>query len=217
MALPLLGKWATHSRPPIPLPGDCPMREPWAISGLIAWGTIRARWLSGGRAMCALLAVALGGLVWWSSRRIFGPLGGLVSLLLFVLDPTVLANGPLMTSDTACALFFPASSLGVWGVLRRISVACVRSQRPGAGRIVRLKDVGDPDSADGPGPGPDWPILQAKRLFRNWEAAVFDGLAIAPTRLPGYRSRPCGGRRGRHLGILMGCPGTRRLAWIPDG
>jgi hypothetical protein len=78
-----------------------------------------------GRAMSGLLAVALGGLVWWWSRRLFGPEGGLISLLLFVLDPTILANGALMTSDTACALFFLASLAGVWSVLHRISTVRV--------------------------------------------------------------------------------------------
>ena len=75
-----------------------------------------------GRAMCGLMAVALGALVWWWSRRLFGPAGGMVSLLLFVLDPTILANGALMTSDTACALAFLASAAGLWAVLRRVTV-----------------------------------------------------------------------------------------------
>jgi hypothetical protein len=74
-----------------------------------------------GRAMSGLLAVFLGAIVWWWSRRLFGPAGGMLSLLLFVLDPTVLANGALMTSDAAGALFMVASLLGVWTVLHRIS------------------------------------------------------------------------------------------------
>jgi hypothetical protein len=74
-----------------------------------------------GRAMSGLLAVILGALVWWWSRRLFGPVGGMLSLLLFVLDPTVLANGALMTSDTASALFLAASVLGVWTVLHQIT------------------------------------------------------------------------------------------------
>jgi hypothetical protein len=84
-------------------------------------GNDTAGMLFRGRTMSGLLAVALGGLVWWWSRRIFGPAGGLISLLLFVLDPTILANGALMTSDTASALFFLASLFGLWTVLHRVT------------------------------------------------------------------------------------------------
>jgi len=84
-------------------------------------GNDTAGMLFRGRTMAGLLAVALGGLVWGWSRRIFGPAGGLISLLLFVLDPTILANGALMTSDTASALFFLASVFGLWTVLHRVT------------------------------------------------------------------------------------------------
>jgi hypothetical protein len=62
-----------------------------------------------GRAVCGLLAVALGALVWSWSRQLSGPVGGMISLLLYVFSPTVLANGALMTSDMAVALFFFAA------------------------------------------------------------------------------------------------------------
>lgn len=74
-----------------------------------------------GRAAAALVAVILGALVWWWSRRLFGPAGGLLSLLLYGLSPTILANGALMTSDMTAALFFLVSTLGVWAVLHRLS------------------------------------------------------------------------------------------------
>jgi 4-amino-4-deoxy-L-arabinose transferase-like glycosyltransferase len=77
--------------------------------------------LARGRAVCALFAAALAALVWWWARRIFGPQGAMLSLLLCILNPTVLANGPLMTSDTACALFFLASTLGWWAMLQRLT------------------------------------------------------------------------------------------------
>jgi hypothetical protein len=121
MALPLLG-----SRFPYPSTAT----EAWRKSDE---GTIGERWFDGpgndpakmarrGRAFCGAFAVALGGLVWWWSRALFGPIGGMLSLLLFVLNPSILANGALMTSDMACALFFLASTLGAWGILHRISV-----------------------------------------------------------------------------------------------
>lgn len=78
-----------------------------------------------GRAVSGLLAVALGALVWWWSRQLFGPVAGMVSLLVCVLDPTILANGALMASDTAVAFFLAASSLAVWRVLQRVSAGRV--------------------------------------------------------------------------------------------
>ncbi len=77
--------------------------------------------LARGRAACALFAAALAALVWWWARRVFGPEGAMLSLLLCILNPTVLANGPLMTSDTACALFFLAATLGWWALLQRLT------------------------------------------------------------------------------------------------
>lgn len=59
-----------------------------------------------GRAAAGVFAVALGAMVWLWSRRLFGPAGGMISLLLYVLNPNVLAHGALMTSDLAGTLFF---------------------------------------------------------------------------------------------------------------
>ena len=78
-----------------------------------------------GRASAGLLAVALGGLVWAWSRQLFGPLGGMLSLLLYVFNPSILANGALMTSDTASALFFLAATWAWWRMLQRFTVARV--------------------------------------------------------------------------------------------
>lgn len=73
------------------------------------------------RAACAELALALGVVVWAWSRRLFGPLGGMISLVLYVLSPTVLANGPLITSDVAAALFFTTSVWTIWELGHRLS------------------------------------------------------------------------------------------------
>ena len=75
-----------------------------------------------GRLYCGGFAVALGALVWAWARRLFGPLGGMLSLLLFVLNPTVLANGALMTSDMAAALFFVAAAWTMWELLNRLTL-----------------------------------------------------------------------------------------------
>jgi hypothetical protein len=75
-----------------------------------------------GRIASALLALALGALVWATARRLFGDAGGMLALVLYVLNPTILANGALMTSDVAAALFFLASALAWWAVLQRLSL-----------------------------------------------------------------------------------------------
>lgn len=74
-----------------------------------------------GHAASGLLAVALGFAVWAWSRRLFGPEGALVSLLLYVLCPTVLAHGALLTSDLACALGFVLATWGVAACLERVT------------------------------------------------------------------------------------------------
>jgi hypothetical protein len=77
--------------------------------------------LGRGRAAMSLFAVALGALVWLWSRQLFGGGGGLLSLLLYILSPIVLANGALMTSDTCAALFFFASVWSLWRALQEIT------------------------------------------------------------------------------------------------
>ena len=97
--------------------------DEWALADtwFYRMGNDAAGMLRRGRAASSLTAVALGALVWGWSRRLFGPWGGLLSLLLFVLSPTVLANGALMTSDTACALFFLAATGALWRTLERLT------------------------------------------------------------------------------------------------
>lgn len=78
--------------------------------------------LMSGRAANGFLAVLLGILIWFWSRRLFGPWGGVISLALFVVNPTILANGALMTSDIACCLFFLGSTGALWITLQRITI-----------------------------------------------------------------------------------------------
>jgi len=111
---------------PLPAPEPAPWRDAdqWGVGGqwLYGSGADAAALGAEGRMGCGLFAVALGALVWAWSRRLFGPIGGMISLLLFVLNPTVLANGALMTSDTAAALFFAATTWAVWALLGRLTL-----------------------------------------------------------------------------------------------
>jgi hypothetical protein len=74
-----------------------------------------------GRAMIALLGVALGALLFFWTRSLLGVGSALASLWLFAFCPTELANGALVTSDMAAALFFAASMLCIWRVLHRVT------------------------------------------------------------------------------------------------
>jgi hypothetical protein len=116
--LPLaLGPWPLPARGA----GDWRRSREWAVGD--AWlhhmGYDQRAMLRAGRAAAGLLAVALGALVWGLSRRLWGPSGGFVSLLAYVLNPVVLANGGLIASDTAAALFFLGSTAAVWAALKR--------------------------------------------------------------------------------------------------
>lgn len=75
-----------------------------------------------GRGAIGLLSVILGALVWATARRLFGPEGGMLSLLVYVTSPIVLANGALITSDAACALFFLAATVALWATLQRLTI-----------------------------------------------------------------------------------------------
>jgi len=80
------------------------------------------RMLFAGRAMITLLSAALGLTVFAWSSRLFGPVGGLISLCLYVFCPTMLANGSLVTTDMAVGLFFLLACLTVWKALHRVGV-----------------------------------------------------------------------------------------------
>ena len=73
------------------------------------------------RAMVALLAVALGGLVFAASRNLFGTKGGLISLLLFAFCPHMLAHGALVSTDLTLTLMLFASTWFIWRLLHVVS------------------------------------------------------------------------------------------------
>ena len=79
--------------------------------------------LGRGRMLMALVGVVLGALVYAWASRLISPAAGLVSLVLFVFSPTLLAHGPLVTSDAMAALFFTAATGALWTLLHRITPA----------------------------------------------------------------------------------------------
>ena len=68
----------------------------------------------------ALVGVALGALIYGWARRLISPAGGWLSLVVFVFSPTLLANGPLATSDVTSALFFTAAAGAIWSAFHRV-------------------------------------------------------------------------------------------------
>jgi hypothetical protein len=77
------------------------------------------------RGSIVLLGVLLGWIVYEWSRRLFGVVGGLVSLVACVFCPSILAHSALATSDIAATLLFVASLVTFWTMLRRVSVGTV--------------------------------------------------------------------------------------------
>ncbi len=83
------------------------------------------RMLISGRAMIGLFSVALGLTIYLVSRRWFGPVGGLISLTIYVFSPEMLAHGFQVTTDMAATLFFLLSVLSIWWAMNRITPASV--------------------------------------------------------------------------------------------
>ena len=99
-----------------------------ALPGVVAAalpGALR-RGLAGvyaARVPTMLAALALGWLVWRWSRRLWGERGALLSLLLCVFDPNLLAHGRLVTTDVWIALASTAVLYLFWRFAERPTMA----------------------------------------------------------------------------------------------
>jgi len=119
--LALLGK--AYSLPGLPDPDRLVHEEHWSIAHrfLYCAGNDADEILF--RARCAMVAVSmlLCLAVYGFSRKHFGRAGGLISLALCTLSPTVLAHGRLVTSDVTAGLCFLLSAGCFWSMLHRLS------------------------------------------------------------------------------------------------
>ncbi|MGE3243248.1 MAG: ArnT family glycosyltransferase [Pirellulales bacterium] len=74
------------------------------------------------RGMVVLLGMVLGAVVYAWSRRLFGVAGGLISLALYVLCPSMLAHSALATSDVAATLMFVVALGCLWRGLHKVTL-----------------------------------------------------------------------------------------------
>ncbi|OGV51907.1 MAG: hypothetical protein A2X49_01930 [Lentisphaerae bacterium GWF2_52_8] len=78
--------------------------------------------LRNGRAMILLLSMTLGLAVFLASRQLWGLPGAFISLALYILCPSICANGALVTADIAVSLGFFLAVWAFWALCREISI-----------------------------------------------------------------------------------------------
>jgi hypothetical protein len=74
-----------------------------------------------GRSMMAVVGASLCLLIFFCSNRLFGAIGGLISELLAVFDPNLLAHSALITVDVAAAFFFTAATWSYFQLLQSVN------------------------------------------------------------------------------------------------
>lgn len=77
-----------------------------------------AKILTAGRFMILLLSLALGLMIYFFSKEIFGNRAALIALFLWCFAPFFLANGTLVTTDLALTLFYFTAVFILWRWLR---------------------------------------------------------------------------------------------------
>lgn len=97
------------------------------------------RLLRQARAMAVLLGVATGWLVFACSRKVFGAVGGLISLGLYVFSPHMLAFGGLVSTDMSIVLLLLGSTCCVWRLLHGVTGARVAGSVGVLGLLVLAK------------------------------------------------------------------------------
>jgi 4-amino-4-deoxy-L-arabinose transferase-like glycosyltransferase len=117
-ALPLL---PMHLHEPAPVPIPFFKAQDGANSSQFLYSQDAEAMLMRGRMVILLFSVLLGLLVFLAGREMFSPLVGLLALGLFVFEPTVLANGAIITTDMPLACLFFATVYAFYRYLQRPS------------------------------------------------------------------------------------------------
>ena len=98
------------------------------------------RWmLRAGRVMILLAGLALAVLVWVWSRELFGPAGALLSLGLYCLSPTMVANSSLATIDLFTALWFFVACRTWWRLSEKVTPSGVLACGVASGLLAATK------------------------------------------------------------------------------
>jgi len=92
-----------------------------------------------GSLAAGLAAAGLGLLVWRWSRELFGAEGGFISLGLYCLSPTMVANASLATVDLFTALWFLVAVRAWWGLLSKVTLGSVLLAGISAGLLAATK------------------------------------------------------------------------------
>jgi len=92
--------------------------QQWQAGADLIYGSFSdpqmGRWiLFFGRIPMILVWLALAILLWWWSKKLWGPLAGVLTLGLFVFDPNFLGHGHLITTDVGMCLAFVATWIAV--------------------------------------------------------------------------------------------------------
>ena len=125
----LIKRWATLpyliSRPKFPGTDDpyWLKAEPYLLGHRFFFelGNRPESLLRQGRAMMAVMGVALGLLIFLCSRELFGPVGGLISLTAFTFSPHMLAFGGIVSTDLSITLTLFASTWCIWRLLHEVT------------------------------------------------------------------------------------------------
>jgi hypothetical protein len=75
--------------------------------------------LMASRMAVAAAAVALGWMLFAASRRLHGPAAGLLTLILYCLNPVIISNSALATTDLVTALVFTVAAAAYWRLIHR--------------------------------------------------------------------------------------------------
>jgi hypothetical protein len=91
----------------------------WTIGSAVLYRNDHDRVLLLARLPILLMALFLGGALFLWGREMLGPSAALLGTLLFVLDPTIVAHGILVTTDIGLALFTLLFLWAAWRYMNR--------------------------------------------------------------------------------------------------
>jgi 4-amino-4-deoxy-L-arabinose transferase-like glycosyltransferase len=135
-----------------------------------------------------VIAVVLGWLCYFWARCLFGERAGLVALFIYVFSPSMLAHGPLATSDVFAALMLTASVGSFWAVMHRATTVRVLASATIMGLLFVTKMSAILVV----------PIALTLAAIRVWYGRPFIWLRPRPQRVSGRRDL-----LGLAIGILL--------------